>query len=83
MTFKRRFKLSEQQGNEMWRRWKNSQRIAAGNVDGESRGRPPWRATSVSSNGCRSASLGLGLATQAVSSCHAREADLNGGFCTR
>ena len=110
MTFRRRVKLSEQQRNDMWRRWKAGQSLheigrafgkghvsiqfmlsqhggiapavrrrspltltlaeredisrgiacgssireiakgsAAGGVDGEPRGRPPWRATSVSS----------------------------------
>src|ERR1019366_1678465 len=45
------------------------ERVAAGGVDGEPRGRTPWRATSISSNGSRSASLGLGLAAQALPSC--------------
>src|SRR3984957_5232360 len=30
------------------------QRSPAGCINGEQRGRPPWRATSVSSSGCRS-----------------------------
>jgi hypothetical protein len=47
----------------------NRQGSATSGVDGEPGGGPPWRAAAVSSQRCRSASLGVGLAAQDLGLC--------------
>src|SRR5438445_8205582 len=52
----------------------NREGSAASGVDGEPGGGPPWRAAAVSSQRCRSASLGVGLAAGELLAGYARAA---------